>query len=181
MANTGKIFEEDFFKSCLPLAKAGKLSIDRFYDVLGGRKGIHTICDYVAYVYPMQVYFELKTIEGKSLPFDAVSDGQFNGLMEKSLIMGCMAGVLIKFRPNNDASCPTYFVSIGDFAALKGIGDRKSIPIETAELIGVRLPALRKRTRFTYDIESFMKNMYDKGGYAWRKQHFQKCGLLEHE
>lgn len=105
--NVGKKFEkavEDSFRS------ETDISIDRVHDQTTKYKNSTNICDYIVYRYPHQYYIECKSVHGNTLSIHSVpklgkdgklhgfhgniSDAQWDGLLEKSKILGVYAGVI---------------------------------------------------------------------------------------
>lgn len=156
MANMGKRFEQDFLSS---FKEARNVSIDRFYDVWGNRKNISNVSDYVAYKFPHQYYFELKSYEGDYIPLSALSYRQYTGLLTKSKIDGVIAGALLNFRTETPQ---TFFVSIENIEAMRlsGVG---GINIEKASQVGYEVSSKLKRTRYVYDVIDLMDALASEG------------------
>lgn len=158
MANMGKVFEKDFFKS---FPQHTNISIDRVYDTTSGFKGHRTFCDFIVYRYPSIFFFELKSYEGTAIPIKAISDNQFEGLLNKAYISGVQAGVILNYRIADSVEF-AYYLDIKQILSLKSNGE-SIIPIEFAALQGTLLEGTKKRTRFTYNIPSFLdKILIDK-------------------
>lgn len=162
MGNPGKNFEEDFRKS---VKINNEISLQRLYDVTGGRAGIHYHCDFIAYKYPHEYHLELKSTKGTRLNFNYISDNQYNGLLEKSKIKGVYAGILINFREVEK----TYFVNITTIKMLR-ILDIKSISYLEAEQYGVELTGAKKRVKFTYDVGKLLDEIPKGVGQTWKQE-----------
>jgi penicillin-binding protein-related factor A (putative recombinase) len=151
MKNYGKIFQEDFQKSSLNLPD---VSMDRIYDTTSGFKGHSTICDFQAYMYPFQYYFELKSYDGERIPFSAIRPNQYDGLLEKSKIKGVIAGIIFNFRKAEKEQY-AWFVDIRTIEKMKLEG-KKSIKLDDAILLGEPLVGTRKVIRYNYLVHAFL-------------------------
>lgn len=161
MASSGKIFEGDFKDSAGMFPD--KVSIDRFYDVMGGRKGINTPCDFVVYMFPHQYYFELKSYEGERISLSVLTDNQFNGLIEKSKVDGVYAGVLFNFRKTiGDIAVWVPIQYIGQMIWIDGL---KSISLTEALEHGIRLQSTKRRTHYTYNLETLLLQIVRRWPY----------------
>lgn len=92
--NRGKDFEAQIKEA---FEKVPDTSVDRLHDQMNGFKGSTNICDFIAYHYPHQYYIECKCCYGNTLPFSNITDRQWKGLLEKSVITGVVAGYMIWF------------------------------------------------------------------------------------
>lgn len=163
MANSGKLFEEDFFKSS---SNAPDVDIIRLRDPIGGQAGIRNICDYIVYKFPFIYYFELKTRQGNTLNFKEISSVQYEGLKERSGKLGIIPGFIVNFSDYNEV----YFIHIDYMVELREKQGKKSLHIEDARKLGVLLTGQRKRTRFTYNISKFLKELGDCERKGWKKE-----------
>lgn len=162
--NRGKQFEdaiESAFKKCTDV------SIDRFADPAAGYAGIRNICDFVVYSYPFQYYFECKSCYGNTLSiysnnpdkrYSNITNNQWEGLVEKSVIPGVEAGVIVWFIDHD----VTAYVPIEHLAALRNNG-AKSLNIK--DLVNntvphIRVPGRKKRVLFEYDAFNFLTYLY---------------------
>ena len=161
--NRGKDFEKIIEQGITDLPE---VSIDRFYDTMGGFKNIATICDYSVYSYPYKFYIELKAIKGNTLNFKShITETQWNGLLEKASIKGVTAGIIVWFIDNDI----TAFISIHHLNNLKHKG-LKSFHKDSFELDSVTaggnvviLKGKKKRVYFDYDFNYFMERMMHNG------------------
>lgn len=154
--NRGKQFEGAIKEA---IEKCPNISIDRFQDPAAGYAGIRNICDFVAYNYPFQYYFECKSFYGNTLNFKGdISKDQWEGLEEKSRIPGVSAGILAWFIDHDI----TAYVPIENLVQLKNSG-HKSLNIKdiTSGLIPcIPVPGKKKRVLFEYDAYSFFTHLY---------------------
>ena len=121
--NRGKDFENQVRKD---FEKIPEVSIDRLHDQTSGFKGSSNICDLIVYRYPYQWYIECKTCYGNTLNFHNITDKQWNGLLEKSLINGVIAGYLIWFIDHD----LTVFVTANAMEILR-LSNHKSLNAKT--------------------------------------------------
>jgi len=153
---SGKDFEKDFKESA---GNYEDISIDRFYDNVGGYAGIKNICDFVLYRHPLEYYMELKVHKGNALPFSCITDYQWTGLMKKSNITGVRAGILIHFTDYEE----TYFVDIKLLQYLAEHGS-KSLSIDWTRGKGYKVASRKRIKTFAYDVEDLLKGIAPEGG-----------------
>lgn len=86
-----------------------------------------------------------------------IRDNQKKGLVEAG--QHCLvAGLLVNFRnENND----TFFITIDDYVDMTESIDKKSFNIkDLTENGAVRVDCEKRRSRWKYDIEKFVKEMH---------------------
>lgn len=151
----GKQFEQ-VFRGCLD--KVPQISVDRFADPMAGFKGIKNICDFSAYRYPYQFYFECKAYHENTLNFNSsISEYQWLGLSDKSQIPGVIAGIVVWFIDHD----VTAFVPIRELVRLKAAG-KKSLhvnDIHSKNVIAIPVPGVKKRVFFEYDGKLFLDDL----------------------
>lgn len=171
--NRGKRFEEDFFeafflyeqrpglKNPVRVNKYESVSIDRVYDNTGGYAGVSGFCDFNVYMYPNLFHFELKYVDGISLAFDQISPHQFSSLLEKSMVPGICAGLVIEWERKTLSFDyhDVFYIDIRDVAFYKDLGERKSLTFEQCVEKGFRLYDHKKRTRYDYMIVPWLKQI----------------------
>lgn len=150
--NPGKVFEEDFRASC---EQAG-VDVTRLYDAQGGFGGVKTTCDFMVYYYPNLFYFELKSYAVNSIPLSALTSHQYKALVDKSRFDGVSAGAIFNYRFGD--SSLSYFVPIQLIVHFKEQG-AKSISRALAKECGTLLPGDIKRTRYTYHMVPFLRQI----------------------
>ena len=158
--NRGKQFEDEIesaFKKC------SEASIDRLNDPAAGYAGVRNICDFVVYSYPFQYYFECKSCYGNTLSiysknpdnrYGAITNNQWEGLVEKSVIPGVEAGVIVWFIDHDI----TAYVPIEMLAGLR-LSGAKSLNIKdivNTNVPHIRVPGRKKRVLFEYDGYEFL-------------------------
>ena len=165
----GKKFEEDF-KNSIPNnyywyrlkdqfmsnydddskeAKAGNAKYDD-----SKRFTLKSDYDYQVFTGELLYCLELKSCQGKSLPFKNVKDHQINSLLEVSLKDSVVAGIVINYRDYEK----TIFIDIDDYLDYLNESDRKSIPVDDAIEIGEIIRQQIRRTRYIYDLKYFFEN-----------------------
>ena len=162
--NRGKDFENIFYNQMIQ--QNDSISIDRFYDTMGGFINIKTVCDFVCYQYPFQFYFELKAIKGNTLNFKShITEFQWQELFEKSKINGVFAGVIVWFIDNDiTAFIPIEHLHDLQSKTLKSFNVKMfdfEHGIETKNII--ILKGKKKRIYFNYDMKEFMERMIYNG------------------
>ena len=149
--NRGKKFETIIKDSFL---KVPGVSVDRLHDQTTGFKGSQNICDFIVYRRPYEYYIECKSVHGNTLPFNNITDTQWNGLLEKSNIYGVCAGVICWWVDKD----VTKFIPIQLLQTLKEHGG-KSIRYDV--IMGDGFPTIqingrKKHIYFDYDMENFL-------------------------
>lgn len=158
----GKKFEVDFENS---LSKRSNISYDRLYDTMNGFRGVANICDFIVYARPHQIYFELKSVKDKTFDIGNIKEGkfrslsrtQYQGMLDKVLIQGVSAGVLLEYRlESTKEDRKHYFIPIEciEYMAEEG---KKSINIKDIEYWGgIEIRSTKKRTRYNIDIDHLL-------------------------
>ena len=153
-SNRGKSFE-DVVRKCF--AKLPDVSIDRLRDAPRKLKGVDNPSDFIVYRKPYEVYVECKSHQGNTLPFSCIREEQFTGMLEKSLINGVKAGVIIWFIDHD----MTIWVPIDEAVYWKIM--HKSINIKDIDLIRhIKIEGKKKRIYFDYDMNKFLEDLYEQ-------------------
>ena len=155
-ANKGKIFEDVIKKS---FEKAQGVSIDRLRDAPKKMKNVDNPSDFIVYKKPHEIYIECKSHKGNTLPFTCIREEQWNGLEDKSQIDGVKAGVIIWFIDHDF----TAWIDIKELIALRWLG-AKSVNIKDLfdwKLYHIEIRGKKKRVYFDYDMEDFLKQLYE--------------------
>lgn len=97
---------------------------------------------------------ELKSTKATSIPLTMIKDNQIKGLLEASE-HNLNAGFFFNFRnENND----TFYMGINEFAdMMKDVGKKSFNVADLLSHKSIRLHNEKKRVRYTYDIEKFVK------------------------
>lgn len=148
--NEGKAFEGDIFKS-IPEG----LFKRRIKDDMGGFKGVCNDCDIEIFRKPMLVLMECKSHKGKSIPFTDIRDNQLDGLLKVSGVEGVRTGFIFNFRDYEES----YWIKAVDVAKYIMEGSRKSFPIDWCREVGLKVDAVKKRTRYRYNIEKLLDEL----------------------
>lgn len=158
--NRGKDFEDCIREACEAIPDT---SVTRLIDPQAGYAGVRNICDFIIYRYPTQIFLECKSCHGNTLSihsndpkkrYGAITNNQWEGLLEQSKVRGVVAGVVIWFIDHDK----TIFVPIQDLAEMRANG-HKSFNV-TAEYSDYyfHIPGRKKRVYFEYDMEKFFAN-----------------------
>ena len=177
--NRGKQFE-----SCIEQAfkKVPETSVVRLHDQTTGTLGSSNHCDYIVYKKPYEYHIECKSVHGNTLSihstpkpdrfgvlhgfYGAITDTQWEGLLDRSYIPGVIAGVVCWWVDKD----VTRFIPIQVLEYLYKRGD-KSIRYDfdfTALMITpygefsypiVDIHGEKKRIFFDYDMEQFFKEV----------------------
>lgn len=148
--NRGKAFEDVVKRD---FSKVSNCTVDRIHDQTNGFAGSSNICDFIIYRKPNIIFLECKSCYGNTLNFSNITINQWNGLRNKALSEGVIAGVMIWFIDKDE----TVFVPIQILDELKG-EDNKSFNLKRdIDLEGViRIQGVKKKVFFTYDMEQFL-------------------------
>lgn len=160
--SVGKIFEEEI-KASFP----EDFYVERYKDDTAGFYGVSNPADFRIYKYPLTFLFELKSHKGKSLPLVKIRENQIKGMLKAVEYEGIYAGFLINYRDLEK----TYYVTVSDLVAEFYIcnekgdvqireGVRKSIPVEWCEVNGVLIEQEKKRVRYKYNLEEFLRRYF---------------------
>lgn len=168
--NRGKQFE-DVVKA--ELEKVPNVSVVRLHDQTTGYMGSTNHCDFIAYKKPYEYHIECKTVHGNTLSiysipkpdkcgvlhgfYGNITDKQWEGLLEKSVIPGVIAGVMCWWVDKD----VTLFIPIKLLKELRDAGAKSiryditydgSVPI-------VELKGQKKRVFFEYDMAKFFEEV----------------------
>lgn len=155
--NRGKQFEKQIQNA---FEKVENCSIDRLPDPMAGYAGVRNICDFTVYKYPLNFYLECKCCYGDRFPLSNITENQWKGLLEKSVIPGIIAGYFIWFIDHS----VTIFVS-SQFLNTHYETGSKSITIKdllkwsddnTPSTLFSFIYGNKKRIFFDYDMNYFL-------------------------
>ena len=154
MANYGKKFEDVIKESFL---KCPDVSIDRLRDAPRKLKNVDNRSDFIVYKKPHEIYVECKSHKGNTLPFSCIRQEQIDGMSKKIQIDGVKAGVIIWFIDHDI----TVWIPIDEVCYHIDNGAR-SINIKDIEkLNGIIIQGKKKRVYFEYDMEDFLRRLYE--------------------
>lgn len=152
--NKGKAFEDVVKESFLKLSD---VSIDRLRDAPKKLKGVDNPSDFIVYKKPHEIYVECKSHKGNTLPFTCIREEQIRGMLDKALIPGVIAGVIIWFIDHD----LTVWVSIDVVITLMMFG-YKSINVKDLDKIPhIVVSGKKKRIYFDYDMSKFLEDLYE--------------------
>lgn len=158
--NAGKLFEADI-KASIPAHCWYYRLRDNASSFAGGKNtrfASSNICDCLIFDDNSMTLFliECKSTKGTSVPLSMIRENQINGLLDAA--RHCLvAGLLVNYRnENND----TFFIKIKDFVCMVSSLNKKSFnPKDLVENGGIRIESSKKRTRYTYNLEKFIKEI----------------------
>jgi len=165
--NVGKKFEADFEKSV-----PNDILLYRLHDPAQSfgrensnlRFSLKNEFDFILYNPESRNLYalELKTVEGNSISFERdksqkgrIHFHQIEGLKKWDQYNGTICGFIIEFRK----STTTIFIPISDFEILINSTTKKSISLDditTSNINYCIIPQSKIRTRYRYDIQSFL-------------------------
>ena len=162
--NRGKDFEKEI-KNCLE--NLPDISFDRLPDPMAGYSGVRNICDFSAFHSPHMFYLECKCCYGNTLNYKgAITKDQWEGMLEKSKIYNCLAGVCVWFIDYD----LTVFVSIQDLTKHRDDG-AKSLNIQdiTSEdcVPHFIIDGIKKKVMFKYFGGEFLRKLTNKCNEVW--------------
>lgn len=166
--NRGKQFENVIREA---FEKVHNVSVDRLHDQTTGFKGSQNICDFIVYREPYEYYIECKSVHGPRLSihsndpkkmYGAITNTQWEGLLEKSKIQGVTAGIICWWIDYD----VTKFIPIRDLIIARQCGyksiryDTECYTAHTTDELGYRsqsfeLVGKKKRVFFEYSMEEF--------------------------
>ena len=167
--NRGKDFEGQVHAG---FSKIDGVSIDRLPDPMAGYAGVRNICDFLVYKYPTQYYIECKSCYGNTLSihsndpkkkYGAITNNQWEGLLEKSKIPGVRAGIVVWFIDHD----VTFWYDIRLLQECKDYGMKS---ISWANSLGHNnlcqiIAGQKRRVLFDYDFIPFFKEINADGNY----------------
>ena len=182
----GKRFEEDFKSSC---DEASTLLL-RLKDATTNWSNAGTTrftseqpADYIAFRDRIFYAFELKSTKSNSMTFWSkefeqeddtkktynIRKGQVLGLQKMMDYPYVVAGLIFNFRERENK---TYFVHIKEFLRVTSLLPKKSFNYDEVQLMKpIEIYSIKKRTRHSYDMESFFITIYQmmerNGGYLY--------------
>lgn len=165
--NRGKDFEKEI-KTCFELVP--HVSVDRLPDPMSGYSGVRNICDFSVFQSPDTFYIECKCHYGNTLNYKSdIRVNQWDGLLEKSKIFGCVAGVVVWFIDHD----VTAFVTIQDLLAHRNSGHKS---LNVVDITGDNIvphflvDGIKKRTMYKYLGEDFLRKLHETSNDIWRKE-----------
>lgn len=167
--NRGKQFEAKIREA---FERVDGVSIDRIHDQTTRYKGSTNICDFIVYKEPYEYYIECKSVHGNTLSiygkdekhkYGNITNGQWEGLLEKSKIQGVRAGVICWFVDKD----VTEYIPIQALEILRNEIGEKSLSWGTALVISnsgdkfdlIEIDGKKKRVFFEYDMNKFFKEV----------------------
>ena len=157
--NRGKKFEDVIKQSFL---EVDGVDITRLRDAPRKMKNVDNPSDFIVYKKPYEIDVECKSHKGNTLPFSCIREEQITGMLEKSKIEGVLAGVIVWFIDHDK----TLWLPIKSVEWLMFSGD-KSLNIKHFDGYlewhkGIEIQGKKKRIYFDYDMEDFLRRLYDR-------------------
>lgn len=109
-------------------------------------------CDLFIFTGSMLFGVELKSFQGKSMPYSNIKKKQLEDLtaMSDGLPLNAQGIFILNFRDLNE----TYMVNTCIVHYLKDTSGRKSIGIEEARVNGILIPQVLKRVHYRYNLKA---------------------------
>jgi len=177
MKNVGKIFEDKFKESVPDYCLLIRLPDppQAFTQRKDTRFSHKNPFDYIMFDTNSRTLFclELKSTKNKSISFENIdTDEEQKRMIHRHQILGLKrcseyrnitAGFLFNFRDENNNMERTYFQSIEDFYSMVRKLDKFSFnEIDLILNNSIKIQGIKKRTRYIWDIDLFLKSQYDK-------------------
>lgn len=152
--NRGKQFELIIKEA---FEKVNNVSVDRIHDQTTGYRGSFNICDFIVYKKPYEYYIECKSVHGNTLPFNNITNNQWQGLLDKSKIKGVRAGIICWWIDLDE----TWYIPIEVFEDAKQVMNAKSINLKHPHMQGywTFIPGKKKRVFFGYNMNKFFEEV----------------------
>ena len=147
-SNPGKEFEQDIKASFPP-----DCFVERYKDDTAGFHGVCNPADFRVYRYPLTFLIECKSHKGKSLPLAKIRMNQLKEMLKAVVHKGVYGGYIINYRELGE----TYYLRAQNVKDFMEMSNRKSIPVDFCRQCAIRIPQELKRTRYKYDIESWLR------------------------
>lgn len=171
MQNIGKVFEEQIKKSIPSYVLLYRLpDAAQSFDKSSLRFSHKNPFDYIMWDSKNKILFalELKTVQGKSISFErdktekgSIHFHQIEGLNKWGKYDGIISGFIIEFRQLEK----TVFIDIESFNRLISCVQKKSFCFDDLDEYDIPYIVINQklnRTRYIYDIDSFIKIIKDK-------------------
>ena len=172
--NAGKLFEEDFRKSTPSRVKLYRLPDppQSFVRSSGARFSWKNPFDYFLWDggHHSLYALELKSVQGKTISFERnpeeigkIHYHQIMGLLEWSKY-GAICGLIIEFRDIEK----TVYIDINEFVRMMGLTFKKSFSYDDISIYNIEhitIPQRKLKTRYRYDLESFLEKAEAKYEY----------------
>lgn len=168
--NRGKKFENVIRQA---FESVPNVSVDRLHDQTNGFKGSQNICDFIVYKEPYEYYIECKSVHGNTLSihsnpkadkhgrlhgfYGAITDTQWEGLLEKSKIEGVFAGIVCWFADKND----TRFFPIQYLQKYRQLGCKSVAAFDESDdaIHPIQIKGKKKRVFYEYNMEDFFNEV----------------------
>lgn len=171
--NEGKRFEEDFKNSAPDYLWIHRLrdSAQSFNKNKDTNFAWDNECDFFAFDDNARILYclELKSTKYKSISYQMDENDnssrmikwhQIESLTKFSKFKNIKSGLILNFRDEKNDMQRTYFMDIRDFNKVKDSNDKHSInEIDIVLNGGVKISGSKKRVRYRWELDSFLKTM----------------------
>lgn len=174
--NFGKLFEQNFQKSCIKqnICCIRLVDSNKFDFGQQSRFTPTNICDFICFDGDILCLTELKHTIGTSISFNQpptekggqpmIKPHQVKSLLERSKYPNVYCGLLLDFadRINKKGEViegGTYFVEINVFVGWASSVTKKSINKDDCEIIGVKVDRTKKKVNYSYDIKKLLEDI----------------------
>lgn len=178
MSNTGKIFEEDFKKSCPEyfIVKRLKDSAQSYIRSCNTKYSWDNECDFYGYDTKSMLFYalELKSTKSKSISWQKdendkskrmIKYHQIKSLCELGKFNHVVSGFLFNYRDEKNDTQRTYFIDINNFLKMKNKTNKCSCDEIDIILNGaIKLDGNKKRTRWKWNVEEFIVSIIETYG-----------------
>lgn len=157
--NRGKEFEDVIRKA---FERVPNTSVVRLPDPVQGYLGVRNHCDFIVYHKPYEYHIECKSVHGNTLSiysndpkkkYGNITNNQWEGLMEKSMLDGVFAGIICWWVDKNT----TVYIPIGQLQREREAG-KKSVRwdcVLNSDFQCIPIAGTKKRVFFDYDMDAF--------------------------
>ena len=97
--------------------------------------------------------FELKSYKGASIPLSGIRKTQLEEMLKASNYKNIEPYFLLNFRPLEKV----YAIRVQNVQAFIEKAERKSIPVKWCIENGIEIKGVKKKVRFSYDLEEFFR------------------------
>lgn len=158
----GKVFEDEI-KGSFPKG----FFVERYKDDTAGFYGVSNPADFRLYKYPLTFLLELKSHKGKSIPLVKIRNSQLKGMEKANKHKGVYCGFILNYRDLEETYYITFLALVSEYYIHNIKGElepkpsgRKSIPVSWCREYGIKIAQRKKRVRYEYDLESWIRRYF---------------------
>lgn len=174
--NGGKIFEQQFQKSCAKqkICCIRLVDSNKFGEHAQSRFTPDNICDFICFNGDILLLAELKHTKGTSISFNQpvtekgdgtymIKPKQVKSLLKYIDFKNVICGLILDFADRETKTKTieggTYFIEINTFVDWCNAVAKKSINQEDCEMIGTKIKRTKKKVNYEYDIEQLLNDI----------------------